>query len=285
MIKEIDAVGNVKIFNPLRLKYFLATLKSFSFLKNNLNIYLNIENGRFLKRPIINYLKKLGFRNIYVSSKKEYFDITYTNMIKKCKNEYILNLEDDHFCEINDAEKFFKIINKAHENKVDIIRSTFFKLNKYLFKDCDKIEENNLFSIINYNHDLFYKYNEKKPYFIQNNCIFKKDFAIRHWSKSYKSFKPHPHEVPEFDSQFSHILLVPNIEILRPIDDDHGILDTCCLKNKDNKKWESCFNDKELKSFYIWIIIYKISHKYKRLNIKSHFIDFLKNKIKHFKLL
>ncbi len=277
-ISEIDAVGNVKIFNPTRLKYFLATLKSFSFLKNELNIYVNVENGRFLKKALKKFLKREGFKKVFVSSEKKYFNETYTYLLNKCSNSYVLNLEDDHFCELDDKDEFFKIINGAYKNDVEIIRSTFFKLNNKLFENCNKIKHNELFSIINYNKDLFSNYKSNKPYFIQNNCVFSKDFALKHWSKSYNSFKPHPHEVQNFKSKYSHILLIPKIEILRPIDDDHGIPNSCCLNN-NSKKWIEIYENINLDLFKFWILYYKIMFRINNLNIRSHLQDFFRNKV------
>ena len=70
-INNIDIVGNVKIFGLLRLKYFIAVLRSIVFLKDNANVWINIENGKLLVKPVERYLRKLGFVYGYAQRREQ----------------------------------------------------------------------------------------------------------------------------------------------------------------------------------------------------------------------
>ena len=274
-INEIDAVGNVKIFGPQRLKYFLATLESFSFLKNNINLYINIENGKFLKQPLKKHLLNLGFKNVYITSKKDYYYKVYTNLLRLCRNEYILNLEDDHFCVMDSKEDFFNIINEAYSNQVEILRSTFFKLNNKNFANLNVKKATSIANIYDFTDD--HISNIDSLWFIENNSIFRKDFAKKYWGRVFNSNKPHPFEIVNFDGMYKHHVLIPKLEILKPIDDDHGIQNSSCLKS-DHPKWTKIISSTVLNQFRTWIFLYNMLESGKSL--KPHLRDFLKNKLK-----
>lgn len=253
MVKEIDIVSNVKITNSKRLHYYLCVLNGISFLKNHCNLWINLEDGKHLVKPISKYLKKLGFSNFTISSKKGNYGEIYLNMLNQGKAEYILNLEDDHFMIMNDPEEFFDIINFAFENKVDNIPATFFEMIRSIYAKIPKQNTSQYGSVIDFNQKVFnlLNWNERNIY-CGTNCINSRTFALWFWSEKHDSTRPHPFEKTNFQPENAFTLMVLEKELMRPIDDDHGVPNSCCLKNTDNKKWNKVFNEVNTTKMWKW---------------------------------
>ncbi len=250
MINSIDIVGNVRVKEIKRLKYFLAVLDSLSFLKDNSRLFINIEQGEALVKPVKKYLDKIGFPVVCISAQKDYYGKIYSGLLSKTSAEYILNLEDDHFCVLDDKEKLFRMINIADQHKVDIIPVTFFSLFRKIYAQAKPFYFDSVCKVYHYDKGMFEKLNyDQKSFIVGVNCIFRRDFAFEFWSKDVKSFRPHEFEMIGYQEDFSKILLMPEFEILRPVDSDHGMVNSCCIKNPDNKKWESILKNISMNGF------------------------------------
>lgn len=273
MINHIDIVGNVKIFSPLRLKYFVAVLKSLVFLKDNCTIWLNIENGKTLVKPVNKLLKKLGYNNFKITAKEGYYGNLYMEMLEEGSSEYVMNLEDDHFFHLNSKDTFFDIINFAHKNDVDCIHGTFFPHLLDTYKNITKEYEFEHAAGLRLTNDVFNQlaWNEHTIY-CGNNCVFKRKYALKHWGEKFESTRPHPFEKTQFTEEKALNIIVLKTEFFRPIDDDHGIPNTCCIKNSDNQKWTSVWGTVSTASMWQWTNSFKAKEQLKKTPIIRRFI-------------
>lgn len=254
---RLDLVGNIKIMSPLRLKYFLAVLKSLECFKNNSGIYLNIENGKWIISPLRSYLKSLGFEKIYLSAEKGDYGNIYCSLINLCDSEYIMNIEDDHFCMVDNTEKLLRVISIAAQHKTEIIPATFFKLLTNTYNVLQPFYNDELCNIYTYNSDTFNNLDfTEDSIVVGNNCIFHRAFALRHWDMGYTSRRPHPFEELRRNLKEEHLrLMMPKFELLRPVDDDHGIENSCCIKNNDSRKWNQVFGNVKTAPYWLWKIL------------------------------
>jgi hypothetical protein len=250
MTGRMDIVGNVLIKNEQRLRYFLSVLSSLSFLKDHCRLYINIEGGNVLVEPVKEYLVKLGFFDPYISSEKGYYGMIYTGLLHKTHSEYVLNLEDDHFCVLDHSDILLQMLETARSHGVHIIPATFFHVLKRIYSVASPFYQDDCCKIYHYNADMFRKLNyTQESYIVGNNCIFRRDFAMEHWGRDIKTCRPHEFEEIGYTEDYAKILLMPEFEFLRPIDDDREIPGCCCLTNPDNKKWESVYNHIDLNEF------------------------------------
>lgn len=259
MIDHIDIVGNVKIFGPLRLKYYVAVLKSIVFLKDNCTIWLNIENGKSLVKPTEQLLSKLGFKNFKITAKQGNYGDIYMNMLNQGSSEYVLNLEDDHLMQLSSKEIFFDTINFAHKNNVDCIHGTFHqRLNKTYAKVPRQYEFEHAFGL-RFNMEIFNMLNwNEETIYCGNNCIFKREYALKHWGYQYDSTKPHPFEERNFSEEKSLNIMILKTEFFRPIDDDHGTPNTCCLNSPDKARWNEIWPTVSTKTMWKWLAEHKL---------------------------
>jgi hypothetical protein len=256
---RIDIVGNIKIMSPLRLRYFLAVMKSLECLNKISDIYLNIENGKYIIKPLRRYLRSLGFEKIYLECSKGNYGDIYCSLIRRTSSQYILNIEDDHFCMLDETAKLEKIIEVALKHKTEIIPTTFFKMLTENYSILNPFYSDELCKIYAYNSETFDKlgYGDN-DIVVGNNCIFSREFALRHWGMEHESHRPHPFEEQRKNLQEEHLqLMMPKFEILRPIDDDHGVKDSSCIANP-GEKWNGVFNEMNILLFLPWVINYKV---------------------------
>ena len=261
---KLDIVGNIKIMSPLRLKYFLAVLKSIECLKDVSGIYLNIENGKYLINPLTAFLTKLGFKTIILTCDKGKYGELYCGMICRSQSEYILNIEDDHFCMIHNTVDLEKLIANASRLKTEIIPTTFFKQLQSRYSVLTPLFEDDCCKDFAYNTSAFDKMNDTgESIVVGNNCIFQRDFALRHWGMGHGGSRPHPFEERRKNLKEQHLqLMMPKFEILRPIDDDHGEKDSCCLANPE-EKWNDVFSSLSTTSFLPWIAHFRYKKHFK----------------------
>ena len=251
--------------SPLRLKYFLAVLKSLECLKDVSGIYINIENGKYLVKPLTIHLKRMGFKTTELSCEKGNYGEVYCSMIRRSKSEYIINIEDDHFCMLNDTVALEKLIKNASKLKTEIIPTTFFKHLKKLYSVLKSSFEDNVCWNYQYNNTAFdLMGDDGESIVVGNNCIFRRDFALRHWGMGHSGPRPHPFEEKRKNLKENNLqLMMPKFEILRPIDDDHGSYGTCCLANP-HEKWNKVFSKISILPFLPWVIHFKYQKKFKK---------------------
>jgi len=231
-----DIVGNIKIADKTRLGYALATIRSFLFVKNDIGFYLNVNCDGETRERIVNEMSSYPTHSVSFDSGR--FNSLYCKLLNKCNHDYVLHFEEDHFC-ICDSRKLMKmIIATAKAYNVDLIKATFFELEKDCYRlMSDVIKENEYCKIIeNTPKNFRASKHHTMRYYIGNNCFFKKKFALKYWSQDKDTEKPHSFERKDYEARFHHVLMIPKIEILTPIDDDHKTGGSCLL-NKPNDKW------------------------------------------------
>ena len=261
---KLDIVGNIKIMSPLRLKYFLAVLKSIECLKDVSGVYINIENGKYLINPLCSYLQNIGFKTIVLTCDKGKYGELYCGMIRHSKSEYIINIEDDHFCMVNDTKALGKLIENAIQLKTEIIPTTFYKQLQKRYSVLTPVFEDAFCKDYAYNSIAFDLMGDTgESIVVGNNCIFQRDFALRHWGMGHAGPRPHPFEEKRKNLTEQQLqLMMPSFEILRPIDDDHGEKDSCCLAHPD-EKWHSVFKTISVTAFLPWIVHFKYKKLFK----------------------
>lgn len=207
----IDIIGNIIIANETRQKYFNACLHSLCKLKGCINsVDITIDSN------------EIHGKNMMVA-------------INKCKSNYFMNFEEDHFCVCDSPLMFAELLNICEKYSVDAIRTSFHSIELECANHIENIMfENNLVKIFRMNE---YNFNQfKKPYdryYIGTNNIFNINYAKKIFSK--KGIKPHNFEIRNYEYDYEYLCAVPKFEILRPIDDDHGAENTCMLKNPTNE--------------------------------------------------
>ena len=244
--------------SPQRLKYFLAVMKSLEGLKDVSGIYINIENGKYLNSALTKYLKRLGFKTVVLTSDKGKYGELYCGMIRRSKSEYILNVEDDHFCMIEDTKSLEKLIENASRLKTEIIPTTFYKMLLKRYTVLNPTFEDMFCKNYAYNSKAFDLMGDGDEDIVcGNNCIFSREFALRHWGMGHGGPRPHPFEEKRKNLKEEHLqLMMPQFEILRPIDDDHGEDNTCCLANPQ-EKWTDIYNSISILPYFTWVLHYR----------------------------
>lgn len=202
----IDIIGNIVIKNEIRDKYFNASLHSLCHLTDCVNAV-----------------------NITIDSDKTHHEIMFP-AISKSTSPYFLNFEEDHFCVWESPELFKALINTCAQHNADVIRASFFDIENQCANHVKNvIFENNLVKIFRMNYANFQEF--QKPYiryYLGTNCIFKTDYAKQLFARTGN--RPHDFELEKFIVDFEYTCAVPKIELLRAIDDDHGLDNTCMLK-------------------------------------------------------
>jgi len=232
-------VGNIKINDSLRLKYLKTTLKSYAFLKD-FKLLLNIDTDCKTLEEITALVKQIGFNNYELSNQSGNYGKIYCEMLDKTDSRYILNFFEDHMMLLNNEFVFLTLLNEASANNVDVIKASFWHIEKNSSKeilghyDCSYglIFENNLT-----NHNLYQKYYGSR-YYVGCNFITTLEFAKKFWSREFNSQTPHKWEISKFNTDFQHVCMIPSIEIMTAICDNHGEDKTCLLERNERKFWE-----------------------------------------------
>lgn len=237
----LDLIGNIRIKETEqesieeRINYLLMVIDSFSYLSEKSKFYLNVENSKYIDTIKENLIKNNFVFNL--TNERKYFDEIYMEFVKESDKNYFQHFEEDHISICNDINYINYILEKSEKYDVDLIKSTFFQVELDDHTNTKPIYENDLCKIIRMNplnHNIVNK--KWKRYYIGNNCIFNKGFAMKYWGRKLKSFSPHKHEIPKYDKKYEHTLMVTKKELLCSINDDHGLPNTCYLKRNINIK-------------------------------------------------
>jgi len=199
-------LGNIHLKSPKRELFFNVSFDSLAFTKLPYVVYMNEErsHGEQMISLIDNFMQS--------------------------DSDYFLNFEEDHFCVLQDKSIFDSIMQKATEFNVDVVRISFHSVELACAKAAPAIYEDELVKIIRMTPEHFEKFCIPfKRFYLGTNCIFKVGYAKRFFSRIGQ--RPHDYELRHYQSDMEYTCLVPKVEILRPIDDDHGAENTCCLKN------------------------------------------------------
>ena len=259
-MKKIDVIGHLKVneSNPDRIKALIATIRSIRTIKGYCNIIINLESPSEKLHELIK--KELEWFGHDPNNEIPYYELTtsktgesygriYCGLLSKTENKYVLNLIEDHFMVIDRHEQFNSIIDTAAAYNVEVIHSSFHVIEKnssktiLMIKRGDVANKHNgdvIFIHDEYNHKEYCKFYGIR-YHLGVNWITTKNFAFRFWNRHYEPkaiLRPHEYEEKYYKEEFKHIAMIPSIEILASIDDDHGEENSSLLKRKETKFWE-----------------------------------------------
>lgn len=234
----LDIIGNIKVdeSKPERIRYLVACIRSYLFLKDEANFILNLHTpSPELLQIVKNEL--FPFRYHHLSLQKENnYGAAYCMAMEKCRYKYILNFMEDQFMLENDLKELEMVLRRADEHHIDIIKSTFYT-----------VEQKSSGTLKLSHHDVFGKYfiNDENNfhqycrhygyrYYIGVNFITTDRFARLFWSR-HLGPRPHDYEIPAYSKDWHHACMIPNVELQCAIDDDHGQPGTCLLKRMEPK--------------------------------------------------
>jgi len=122
-------------------------------------------------------------------------------------------------------------------NKVDVCKSSFWQIEQNSKTTIYKIQKENCIFINDLsNFNQYQKYYGSR-YYIGVNFITTLEFAKRFWNRKFNSNRPHEWEIAKFSKEFEYICMLPDIEIMCAIDDEHGEIGTSLLERKEYKFW------------------------------------------------
>lgn len=237
----ISIVGNIKIDekDEARVKYLIACIRSFAFLKGRAEFILSIENSTLeFENMIKKTMTETGLAWQYFILSRLSYGEKYCHLLTKAKYDFILNFMEDHFCVCDDADKFIAMLQTAQQWHVDIIKATFFQVEQNSIKDANiTYFQRNEFGASFWNmKEEFAEYCKfyNSRYYIGVNFITTKEFAFKFWNRDCGN-RPHEYEIPGFDFAWMHKVMIPSFEVLAAVDDDHGADNSCLLKRNEEK--------------------------------------------------
>lgn len=232
----ISIVGNIKINDLQRLKYLKATLWSFELLKEY-QLLLNIDCDCITLDEITTEVEKIGFKNYQLSNESGNYGEIYCKLLYLVKSDYVINFFEDHFLLLDDKKQLESILMDMKINKVDVCKSSFWQIEQNSKTTIYKIQKENCIFINDLsNFNQYQKYYGSR-YYLGTNFITTLEFAKRFWNRKFNSNRPHEWEIAKFSKEFEYICMLPDIEIMCAIDDEHGEIGTSLLERKEYKFW------------------------------------------------
>jgi len=232
----ISIVGNIKINDLQRLKYLKATLWSFELLKEY-QLLLNIDCDCITLDEITIEVEKIGFKNYQLRNESGNYGEIYCKLLYLVKSDYVINFFEDHFLLLDDKKQLESILMDMKINKVDVCKSSFWQIEQNSKTTIYKIQKENCIFINDLsNFNQYQKYYGSR-YYIGVNFITTLEFAKRFWNRKFNSNRPHEWEIAKFSKEFEYTCMLPDIEIMCAIDDEHGEIGTSLLERKEDKFW------------------------------------------------
>lgn len=232
----ISIVGNIKINNLQRLKYLKTTLWSFELLKEY-QLLLNIDCDCITLDEITTEVEKIGFNNYQLSNELGNYGEIYCKLLYLVNSDYVINFFEDHFLLLDDKKQLESILMDMKINKIDVCKSSFWQIEQNSKTTIYKIQKENCIFINDLsNFNQYQKYYGSR-YYIGVNFITTLEFAKRFWNRKFNSNRPHEWEIAKFRKEFEHTCMLPDIEIMCAIDDEHGEIGTSLLERKEDKFW------------------------------------------------
>src|SRR3990167_2961995 len=201
----LDIVGNIRIDErkPERLRYLLACLHSYEFLRDRVNFFLNLDSASFTTYDkVADKLDKLGF-NYTLNTVSGNYGNVYCGLLQKGKNPFVLNFFEDHFMIMDSEYELEEMLNLMGYYKVHILKNSFFAIEQNSAKNLIPIDNNDSGKIFVNDRDNFIRYQKHygKRYFIGVNTIMERKFCTNFWNRKLTTMRPHEFEIVNFDSQ------------------------------------------------------------------------------------
>ena len=241
----MNIIGCIKLdtSNPERIKWFFASLMA---LGVGHQYSMAIDGDDEFKNKFMpagceaDWITKFSKDRLFHVFDKEYsygqHQSANIKLLHKLypNNKYTLNFEEDHFYVQENDNSLEQLLLTCNCFNVDVIRASFIQVEN-LSTDAVKLmhedEYCRIFRMNKDNHELF---QHKWPrFYLGTNCIFRNEYAVKFYNKP--GVRPHDYELPDYSSGMEYICCVPKFEILRSIDDDHDMPNSCMLKDKTDK--------------------------------------------------
>lgn len=250
----ISVIGNIKIdeTRPERIQYLVATIRSYSFLKDLGELILLLQFPSANLYDLVHYeLETTGCAwRLYNTLTDAQFDNLsygqqYCKLLDKAEYDYVLNFMEDQFMVMNDPMRLISLIVKMKQDAIHIVKSSFHQIELNSSTGLQKIEADEIsntvgISFIN-DEANFQQYQKHygKRFYIGVNFLTTRLFAYTFWNRNMGK-RPHEYEIGSFNSAWFHRCMIPapGFELQAPIDDDHGEAGTCLLKRDLAKFWQ-----------------------------------------------
>lgn len=243
----LDIIGNLKIdeSKPNRVDYFLACLRSWAFFKDHCSVYLNLDGASDdLLRQVKRVYEECGYSGKVETITSDNYGQVYCDLINAGQNKFVLNFIEDHFAVINEPARMAAILGEMLDHQVDVLKATFFQVEQTSLQQVKGTDTDHgrIFKMNSANHHAYgMPYGGR--YMIGVNFLTTRDFALRFWNRDC-GHRPHEYEIGQFSSHWEHTCMIPSVELLAAVEDDHGA-DGSCLLKRSEPKWAWVFEDKK----------------------------------------
>lgn len=241
----MDILGYMRIneSDPQRVKYLIACIRSYSFLKNSGRMVLMLDRpsdalfNKVLEECHLSFPNSAVIRSI---PEKNYGDNYCDMMTEYSSSKFICNFMEDQFMVMDDPNRMASILQTMNRLNVDVLKSSFHKVelnSSYTLKG--QPTQNGIVFENNHENHTEYQKHYKERFYIGVNFITTREFAYKVWLRfhGWGGFeKPHPYEVGVYDELYKHTCMIPYEEVQAAIDDDHGEEGTCLVK-RDHPKF------------------------------------------------
>jgi hypothetical protein len=242
-VAAFDIVGHIWLESGRRLAYLVSSIRSIAPLAPLTGRFLlNIENGQGLVGPLRKLVYATGFRQADISAlPAASFGSAYVAMLQRTSADFIMHFEEDHFCVLNETAPMTRLLDFARSSAADVVPLSLFRHRAERFAVLSPEATDSSGRLFHWDQDNFSRMLQHIPpgrpraFFIGNNWLFSRQFALAYWMRPIPGKRPHPFELYDPPEGASLRLLLPSFEILRPIDDDHGIPGSCCLHSGEEK--------------------------------------------------
>ncbi len=247
----IDIIGLIKVNeqDPERIKYLIACIRSYSFLKEKCRFILGLETPSDALYDLVeDELKGIDYNyqllKIPQLTERNSYGKQYVRLLHEAKSNYTINFMEDQFMLIDSLFDFARILQTMLIYSVDVCKAAFLKIEQNSSKGIKFISDTSYGKIFN-NDDIAYFHYQKhygKRFYIGVNFITSVDFAYDFWKRDMGT-RPHEYEISEPHQFQDHVCMIPKIEIQAAINDDHGEPGTCLLARKEEKwlkVWAGC---------------------------------------------
>lgn len=250
----ITIIGNIKVdeSKPERIKYLLACIRSYQFLKEDCKFVLSLHNpSASLYSQVLNEVRKFEKNYILISQDSTDYGTTYTQLINNfCDTEFVINFMEDQFMLLDDKSQLVNLLEAMKRYHIEVCKATFFDVEHNSIRsirDNPSLVKTELVLPVGYAYHndkwfhLEYQKHYGSRYYIGCNFITTKEFALKFWNRQLGK-RPHPYEVSRYEKEWDHWVIFPNFEIQCAIDDNHGEDETCLLE-RDCDKWNRIWNE------------------------------------------
>lgn len=237
----IAIVGNIKVdeSKPERIKYLIACIRSYLFLKDHCKFVLALHgNSEELYDIIHNELRPFNHRLVEFSDKSESYGHEYIYLLNRCADcNFVINFMEDQFMVCDDTNQIMNLLSNMDFFGVDVCKASFFKVEQNSIAGLKQsIFENNLSF-----HTQYQKHYGTR-YYIGVNFITTLEFAKKFWNRDLGK-RPHEYEIAKYDEKWFHTVMFPIFPVMETIDDDHGEPGTALLNRSDCEKWNKIWRD------------------------------------------